>query len=279
MPDLDQSSITSIEGQPVGIPDATGTTPTAPATEAGQAAVQGSTPPEQATGTQAEDSFFDPAQLPPELKSVYKQMQSAYTRKTQTLAQQRQKVEAYDAFMRDPVGSLQQVASQYGMQITRAQAAEAIQSQQGGVQQSDQWEPKTWDDVFVRAEERAMEKVMQKLAPVLGNVHKLQANNIEAQLNSIDPNWKIYEDDMRATLTQHPSLVGDVEKLYRLSVPEEVYSTRAVQAALKRIQSTTNQASMASRSSTSRTVATDKVPDSFSEAVELARKQLASQGR
>lgn len=48
-------------------------------------------------GTGAEDSFFDPNQVPEELKPVYKGMQAAYTKKTQEIAQARKETEALKA--------------------------------------------------------------------------------------------------------------------------------------------------------------------------------------
>jgi hypothetical protein len=205
-------------------------------------------------------------------------MQAAWTRKTQGLAQQRHKIEAYDAFSRDPIGTMQQVAQQYGYTLTRGQAADMVRGQ---AQQQDQqqWEPKTWDDVLGRAKDMAKQEIMAELAPMFNNVQKIQAKSIEAQLNEIDPQWKLYEDEMRATLQQHPTLVNNVEQLYRLSVPEDRYSARAVQAAIKKLQSKTEQASVASKSSTSRTAQPQRIAKSFDEAVAIAKQQLAEQGR
>lgn len=48
------------------------------------------------TETEGEDqSFFDPNQVPDELKPAYKQMQGAFTKKTQELAQERKAAEEY----------------------------------------------------------------------------------------------------------------------------------------------------------------------------------------
>ena len=53
--------------------------------------------------TQAsEETFFDPAQLPPELEATYKKMQAAFTQKTQGLAESKKKVEAYDQLLAAP---------------------------------------------------------------------------------------------------------------------------------------------------------------------------------
>lgn len=279
MSELDTAPATPDVGQAATAPvSAIGTTEQPPATDAGQAEVQkdAATGPAEQPAAPVTDSFFDPSQLPEELKGAYKQMQAAYTRKTQEIAQQRQKVEAYDAFSRDPIGSMQQLAKQYGMSLTRAEAKEALQQQ--GQPTGEDWQPKTWEEVFQKAEERAMAKVMAQLSPVVQNVQKMQATSIENQLNSIDPNWKIYEDDMRGNLQRHPTLVSDVQMLYRLSVPEEVYTSRAVQSALKKFESKANQASVGTKSTTPRSAPALKEVGSFQEAVEAA-KQLIAQGQ
>jgi len=52
-------------------------------------------------------------------------MQAAFTKKMQGLSGDRQKIEAYNQFMQDPIGQMQQVAKQYGYSLTRAEAAAA----------------------------------------------------------------------------------------------------------------------------------------------------------
>lgn len=277
MSDLTQAPETPTEGQPSAAPVATGATEQAPAAATGQAEVQRDAGAGQAESTQAQDSFFDPSKLPDELKGAYKQMQAAYTRKTQEIAAQRQKVEAYDAFTRDPIGSMQQLASQYGMHLTRAEAKQALQNQ--GQDGGEDWQPKTWEDVFAKAEERAEARILAKLGPVVQNVQKMQASSIEQQLNTIDPAWKIYEDDMRRNLQAHPTLVGDVQMLYRLSVPEEVYTSRAVQSALAKLQSKANQAQVGTKTESPRSMPALKEASSFQEAVQVAKQMLAQKGR
>jgi hypothetical protein len=281
MTDLNQNPEIATEGQAQAPPDMTGTTAGAQVVDGGQVASQdGATVGQAATSTPPVDTFYDPAALPDELKTIYKQMQSAYTKKTQAIAQDRQLLDAAKQFVANPIQHMQRIAAEHGYVLTPAQAQAALNVQ--AQQQPEAWEPKSWDEVLSRAEERTREKVMaevmQKMAPFLQNVQQIQAKTIEAKLDAIDTNWRMYEDDMRQTLQQHPSLVSDVEKLYRLSVPEEVYSSRAVQTALAKLQSKATQATVGSRSSTSRTIPAPKVPKSFAEAVEIAKQQLAQQG-
>ena len=164
----------------------------------------------------------------------------------------------------------QQLAAQQGFQLTRAQAA-GVAAQQGATPQ--QWEPQTWDEVLSKAEERAEARLMQKLAPIIGNVQQMTAKNIEAQLDGIDPEWRSYENVMKDTLREHPTLVNDVRKLYRLSVPEDVIESRATQSALSRLTKKTD-AAKASGTSTVRSAPAAPEIKSFDDAVAFAKAQL-----
>lgn len=277
-----QSPVTMPEGITPAAPEP-GTTAVAPEVSTGQAPGQPSPDTGQATSApQAEEpTFFDPSAIAEELKPAYKQMQAAFTKKMQGLSAHKQKIEAYDQFMRDPIGQMQQVASQYGYSLTRAQAAQAVQEQQN---QAQNWEPQSWDEVMSKAEERAEQRIMAKLQPFLGNVQKQTATNIERQLSEIDPQWRSYEDDMRSMLQQHPTLVNDVSMLYRLSVPEEVLTSRAVQTALAKFQSKTEQAKVSGTTRTSRSepappdLTKMKSGDAFRAAIDIAKKTIASGG-
>lgn len=52
---------------------------------------------QQTTDATAEESFFDPKTVPPELVPAYKQMQAAFTKKTQAIAEERKNAEALKA--------------------------------------------------------------------------------------------------------------------------------------------------------------------------------------
>jgi len=258
------------------------TTETAPAPEVsqGQAATQESTGTGQAVQAPApEDMFFDPSQIPPELMGAYKNMQKAYTQKTQKIAEHRQKIEAYDQFMRDPVTNLQQLAGQYGMSLTRAEAKQVIQQQGQG--QGDDWDnfqPKNWGEAFNAFKERAFAEWSQSIQPLVGSVQKMQSRNVEAELTKIDPQWKLYEDEMSANLQAHPTLVKDIDKLYMLSVPKEVWAARGTQQALKKVEATVQAAHVSGKGQTSKTVSAPKKAANFDEAVQAAREELARQG-
>lgn len=49
-----------------------------------------------------EETFFDPAALPPELQGAYKGMQAAFTKKMQDLSADRQKAQLFDSLLQNP---------------------------------------------------------------------------------------------------------------------------------------------------------------------------------
>lgn len=247
-----QAPVTLTEGQAAPAP-AEGTPQAAPEVNTGQASTPadpGQGQAQAAPATPEEPTFFDPNSIPEELKPAYKQMQSAFTKKMQGISGERQKIEAYNNFMTDPIGQMQNVAKQYGYSLTRAEAAAAInQGQQAQAPQ--QWEPQSWEEVIAKTKEETRQEILRELQPLIGSVQKQTASNIEKQLAEIDPGWATYQDEMRANLQSFPGLVNDVGKLYKISVPDEVLHSRAVQQALTKFQSKAGQAKVSGSSKTS----------------------------
>lgn len=278
MSDEPQSPMTPAEGQAEAAPwSGQGQADTAPEPQSGQAQAphsqdQGQAP--ESTPATDEPSFFDPNNLPPELMPAYKQMQAAFTTKTQDISRQKQKIEAYDAFMRDPVSQIQALAAQYGLQFTRAQAQQQLdqQNQQG----AQNWEPQTWQEVIQRTKDEARQEILQELQPYLGQMQKMQASSIESQLNQIDANWQEYEGNMRELLQQHPTLVNNVALLYRTAVPPEVLEAKAIQQALRRYEDKAKHQAVSQKSSAPRSTPTGPKINSFEDAVQAARQSLLS---
>ena len=280
MADQNTAPAPGTDGQAAAPADTTATSATAPNATDGQGAATGSSADGQAApaapAPQPFDEHFDPKTLPPELQAGYKQMHSAFTKRMQGISQDRDLLDQAKRFMADPITGMQQMAQQYGYRLTRAEAAAAV-AQQNGPQP---WDPRSgeappdWDTVLSTAEARAEAKLMQKFGPIIENVQKLQASNIEKQLDELDPQWRSYEDAMRENLRDHPTLVKDVRKLYSLSVPPEVIEARATQAALNRINKTTQSARVSGTSTARGTVAAPREGKTFADAVEAAKEQL-----
>ena len=223
----------------------------------------------------AEESFFDPKDLPEELVPAYKSMQSAFTKRMTGLSKEREKVQAYDAFMANPEASLKQAAEQYGMRVVPINQATAPQTDASAEAFGQNWQPQTWDEVFQAFSGRLNQDLQKTFGPVFSNLKDLTTSNIERQLTEIDTNWKVYEDEMTENLKTHPTLAKDVAKLYRISVPEEVLRSKYTQAALKKFETKAASAKIQGKSSV-QTATTSGIKEvkSFDDAVQYAKKEL-----
>lgn len=244
--------------------DSTGTTAAAPQGSEGQSAARAqttSTGPESGT-----ESFFDPKSIEdkPELLSAYKQMQASYTKKSQKFKDLQKKIDAFEAYERDPQGTVKQLAAQYGYNL--------VQRDPKGEQDDN---PKTWADVYAKAKK----EVLKELEPMLGQVRELKQQNVEQYLDNKFTDWRTYEDDMLGLLQKHPSLATDPDKLYRLAVPEEVWEARATKAAMAKLKNTSDNGAISGASTTSKQTANEPTgPLTFQQAVEVAKARLGKQG-
>lgn len=246
--------------------DPSGTTVNAPATGQGSSVGNGQTT-IQGPDTGATDSFFDPASIQdkPELLAAYKQLQGSYTKRMQALAAEKQKIEAYDNFMRNPRQAAQQLAAQYGLQV--------IEPGQSAPQDQ---EFKSWDDV-----KQYMFKEFQKemLNPLAAEVKTLKKQSIEMQLDSQFPDWRTYESEMMDVLHKHPTFVSDPAALYRMAVPDHVWEARATAKAMQKLKGATEHAQVSGGTTTKQTTQAPTGPLTFDQAVEVAKKRLAAEGR
>ena len=244
--------------------DSEGTTATAPVTTDGGS---GSTVQATASGpvTSAEESFFDPSSvIGTPLEQAYKQMQGAWTKKLQGVKQHQSKIDAFDSFQRDPVNTMQQLAKQYGYQLV-----------QPGADSPKDFNPQSWDDVMAQAKK----EVLKDLQPVFGELRDLKKQNVEGYLDNNHPDWRTYEDNMMETLQKHPSLVKDPDALYRASVPSEVWEARATQKAMQKLKTAGQNSQISGGTTTTRPTQQEPTgPLSFNQAVEVAKKRLASKG-
>lgn len=232
-----------------------GTTVTESAPEAGQATAP--------AAESAADSFFDSSTLAPELQPAYKQMQAAFTKKTQGIADGRKKIEEYDRFMSDPAYR-QALIQQFG----NAQPETA----------KEEWQPNTWEDVLTQAEDRAYKRFVGEVQPLLKEVQGVRKTQIEKDLDEHVPEWRQFEDEMTETLTAHPTLASDPVKLARIALPEHLLESKAMQAALKKLGQKTKGASVSKGSTTAAPDTGAEIPRqkrSFQEAYRVAKQRVA----
>lgn len=224
----------------------------------------------QQAATNYETTFFDPNDLDPALMPAYKNMQAAFSKKTAQYAADRHKVEAYDSFSQNPVGTLQALAQQYGFQLIQP----GQQPQQAGGQ--DEWMPQTWDEVMSKAKEQATQEVLSQLQPLIGQVQQMRQSNVETFLDNTYPDWRQYEDQMSAILKNHPTLANDPGTLYKMAVPDEVIKSRATKAALEKIQANSANAQLSGQSTSHKPAPQRPAgPLTFNQAVEVAKQRIA----
>ena len=106
--------------------------------------------------------------------------------------------------------------------------------------------------------------------------HKIPTSPTKDRLRC---SWREYEDAMTKNLAEHPTLARNPAMLYRMSVPQEILESRATQRALKKMEAK-GQSSKVAASSTVKQKESDisNKKMSFTEAVEAAKRQIASGG-
>lgn len=167
-------------------------------------------------------------------------MQGEFTRRMQSIRGDRQKIDAYNSFLQNPIATIQQLAPQYGLKIL-----------QGGQEQQPQdFNPQSWDDVKKYFFE---EFKKEALNPLTNEVRNLRKQNIEQSLDAKHPDWRTYEDSMMDLLKSHPTLVNDPDTLYRMAVPSSVIESRATAAALAKIKGGTEAAQVSGGQTTKQT--------------------------
>jgi len=221
----------------------------------------------------SDPTFFDPTAVPEELLPAYKNMQSAFTKKTQNISELTRKAQMVDAFEANPEATIRQLANQYG--ITFNQAQQAVE--QAAPEADPNWQPATWQEVMSRAEERAEQRIMEKLAPTINStmneLKTLKKSETEKMLNDTIPDWRSYETEMVEILKKHPTLHDDPIKLAELAMPAEVKEGRAYKKALDKLQKKVD-SSKVTASNGVNVEASQPRANSFNEAHLQARRQL-----
>ena len=222
-------------------------------------------------GAQGE-SFFDPKSIEhdPNLLAAYKGMQGTFSKKMDGIRDNQQKIDAYNAYINDPMGTVRQIAAQNGMTLVNGQP------EQTG---SEAFAPQSWNDVVEHVTNQVRTEMTQQYEPLVGEVKNLKQQNIEQYLDNKYSDWKTYESEMIGVLQQHPSMAHDPDKLYQLSVPPELLEARATERALKKLKGGTDAALVpGTKRATQSTSDRPTGSMSFDEAVKFAKGQLSSQG-
>jgi hypothetical protein len=301
MTDLNNAPISAASGQDAGTAPVTeaapSASPEAPEGQAKEIKAEGQAKAPEVTAEQIEKflSLDDvPEELRPHLEGLLakkeKEMQAAFTRKTQAIATDRQKIELIKQFEANPAEMIKKIAPNYGLTVSPAYNApqQGEQYQNPGQQPVDwnNYEPQTWNELRSNIKEDTINEVLEKLSPILQpliqTLGETKSQAIEQQLGQIDSNWKIYEDDIKANMAYiKPELLktpDGIAKLYRMSVPQDVLDERATQIALKKYQDKAKSAAIDSNSKSKNTTTpplSGKL--SWNEAYQEAKRRVGNQ--
>jgi len=234
-------------------------------------------------GTATTEAYYDPAEydrlskdLPEELKAqaaaFQNSLQGNYTKKTQGLADNQKKVDAYNAIMANPTAAIKQYAAQLGLTVSEAAATV--------VDAKDPNDPQDWASVYKTAEDGALKKFEDKYGHMFTELQTLKKDSIEKTLTDLDPTWQQYEPQMLANMQKHPTLANDAALLYQMSVPPEIAESRATQNALRKLEQKGKSANIAGSSTTTKkpgAVDLDGTP-TFAEAVAIAKQHIKAKG-
>lgn len=248
--------------------DSAGATQAAPNSSQGQSVAQGQTTVSGSDQGSNDESIFDWKSIEhsPELVKLAKQLQGNYTKKSQGIKAHQAKLDQYDQFMRDPIGSAQQVLSTLGYQVV--QRDQKAQGKDG----KDGFAPASWDDVMAEAKKR----VLSELQPVFRELDQVKQQGMEARLDKDYPDWRTYEEPMVELLKNHPTLARDPDTLYRMAVPAEVLESRAAKAALARLKAAGENAQVSGQSATTRQASSKPTGKlTLNQAYEHAKASLA----
>lgn len=178
-------------------------------------------------------SNIDPKTLPPELQAVYKNLQSDYTKKTQSVADTRKKAEQYDQISKD------QRFVDYWNGLNRQQKADFKEQKQEAEKRLGE---KITDDRFKKAFE-SKDEWLELIAEIARETSAKDRSEIEAlkqyktvnEANSIvdafksekTPDGKLVREDFDALEED-----GLINGFLRLSAPEKGYTAEEYPAKL-----------------------------------------------
>ena len=222
--------------------------------------------------TNGDNTFFDPSAVPEELMPAYKNMQGQFTKKMQGLSDSRQKGEAYDQLFANPEQSLRQLAQQYNVNLGNQQPAPVVPEAQ------ENWEPKSWNELLDRADARAEERIMQKLAPVINpmmeELKTVKKSETERKLDAAWPEWRQYETEMVDVLKKHPTLADDPVTLAELATPNDIKESKAYKKALNTLNKKVDSSKVVTSPGVKADTNTAKRPMSFHESYIQAKRQI-----
>ena len=155
--------------------------------------------------TDAEDSFIDPATLPPELKAHWKRMHGAYNRRLGELKARQADLDLVDRYRSDPEFArafLAEEAARLGVKPTPPPAAapaapaELVEAVRAQLPAELQWmAPGIAASTWV-AQQKALSPLLQQTQQREVSQRETEYDDLAAELTEAAPGWEQHEDDM-----------------------------------------------------------------------------------
>lgn len=198
------------------------------------------TPPEQGTTGQTEESFVDADLLSDELRNspAYKGMQKAYTQKTQEIAEFRtalkdagmspqQAASFIRAMNENPVETMARLSESFGYKLTKAEQQQLAKAQDDLQQAQDDLEVDPDDEYAQKLIAIAEKRAAKKFEPLLSKIDPLLKQQEAQEKAETQKFFSSVDQAINKVLTDYPEAglkkdqLFEVAKRYRLA-PEEI---------------------------------------------------------
>jgi hypothetical protein len=196
------------------------------------------------------ESFIDPRDLPAEILPHFKRMQAAYTKKTQALAADREKVQLVDQFRNNPEFARQlvlQEAQRLGITLAPATPQtprpassaippEYVQALAAELPQELQWMAPALASATYKGVAHLTTPMLQQNQQRIKEERETEWDSLAAQLNERQPGWETHEDDMLAMYEflqspklKHPVYGSKLDLLLSLVTGNATATQQAIQ--------------------------------------------------
>lgn len=213
--------------------------------------VEAPTDPEPPAPT--EERFIDPDELPKELLPHFKKMQASFTRRMQSIAGDKEKINLYNQLVAGGPDAVKFLAQKAGLEVSE-KGSKPVDDPEYGDSSTVSW---------IRKEIKAM--LEESIGPLKDNTNKLKASQVERYLDENHTDWRLYDDVMADLVKKHPTLGEDVDSLYELAKTATTKVERMKTASNKRSSIVTK------TSSSNRPISLPKRAETLEEAIAMAR--------
>ena len=172
---------------------------------------------EDSTSAQSGDGLYDPESMSG--ADVHKYWQGHYTRSQQAKSDLEQRISQYQAIEQNPMPYIERFLQMNGLQVSRV-----------GQQQQEPQYDEYGNEVTPQPQQQPAQQVPLEVQNALRQnqlqLQKMQMSQTIRDLNDNFPDWQDHEEAIMKNIREYPTLANDINKLYRMSVPDTVFEAR-----------------------------------------------------